>query len=272
MAGGLFAIDKDYFEYLGTYDPGMEIWGGENLELSFKIWMCGGRLEQLPCSHVGHIFRKRSPYSWKNDKGPHVARRNSIRLAEVWLDEYKEFFYKRINHELGDFGDVSARKELRQRLNCKSFDWYIKNIFPVLFIPTHSLRKGVIQSSVGDFCLDARSDKIHSPPVIAYPCHGKHTQFFMFSKFGEVRKEDDFCLDYPQGDVIAFECHGAKGNQWWDFKTGSGNEELGQLYHVPSKLCVELGQDNRKLFMVPCDSDNVRQQWKWELNKERQEM
>ena len=37
MAGGLFAVNRDFFFDLGAYDPGMKIWGAENLEMSFRV-------------------------------------------------------------------------------------------------------------------------------------------------------------------------------------------------------------------------------------------
>lgn len=143
MAGGLFSIDKAFFEKLGTYDPDFDIWGAENLELSFKIWMCGGSIETIPCSHVGHIFRDKSPYTWRD--GVDAFKRNRIRLAEVWLDlEYRKYFYARVGNESIDFGDISERVQLKSDLHCKSFDWYMKTIHPEMRLPEQSIAHGEV--------------------------------------------------------------------------------------------------------------------------------
>uniref|UniRef100_A0AC34RJB3 Polypeptide N-acetylgalactosaminyltransferase n=1 Tax=Panagrolaimus sp. JU765 TaxID=591449 RepID=A0AC34RJB3_9BILA len=304
MAGGLFSIHRDYFEKLGTYDPGFDIWGGENLELSFKIWMCGGTLEIVPCSHVGHIFRKRSPYKWRT--GVNVLKRNSIRLAEVWLDDYKQYYYERINNQLGDYGDVSARKSLREKLECKSFKWYLDNIFPELFVPGDAIAKGEVRNggnlkptrcldcAVGrreknkpvslypchnqggnqirndatsqNQCIDSPvGEEHHNKAVVPYPCHKQGgNQYWMLSKDGEIRR-DESCVDYAGKDVMIFPCHGMKGNQEWKY-----DHDKHQLLHVVTGKCLEMTRDGAKLIMSACETSNDYQNWTFkEFNKEK---
>lgn len=257
MAGGLFSIDRKFFERLGTYDSGFDIWGGENLELSFKTWMCGGTLEIVPCSHVGHIFRKRSPYKWRT--GVNVLKRNSVRLAEVWLDEYAKYYYQRIGEDKGDFGDVSSRKELRKNLGCKSFKWYLDNIYPELFIPGEAVASGEIRNLGfgGRTCLDSPARKKDLKKAVGlYQCHNQGgNQYWMLSKSGEIRR-DDACLDYAGHDVVLYPCHGAKGNQFWSFQAGSK-----QLTHGSSGKCLAINESKTKVLMEECEDSNPRQMW-----------
>lgn len=96
MAGGLFSIDREFFYEIGAYDEEMIIWGAENVEMSLRVWMCGGSLELLPCSHVGHVFRKKSPYAFPNGTN-YIISFNTLRTVKIWADEFRQIYYLKMS-------------------------------------------------------------------------------------------------------------------------------------------------------------------------------
>lgn len=58
--------------------------------LFVQVWQCGGSVEVLPCARIAHIERAHKPYT--EDLTSHV-RRNALRVAEVWMDEFKSHVY-----------------------------------------------------------------------------------------------------------------------------------------------------------------------------------
>lgn len=93
--------------------------------------MCGGSIELIPCSRVGHVFRRRRPYGTFDQHDTML--KNSLRVAHVWLDEYKDYFLK--NVQKVDYGDISERLNLRKSLKCKNFAWYLNVVYPELALP-----------------------------------------------------------------------------------------------------------------------------------------
>jgi len=131
LSGGLFAITREWWERSGTYDTQMIEWGGENIEQSLRLWRCGGSLIGVPCSRVGHMFRKSRPYTFHAG----ASRKNNDRLAAVWLENHIADAVRSDPNQFLDLtpaGDISDRLALKKRLGCKSMDWYLKNVFPEL--------------------------------------------------------------------------------------------------------------------------------------------
>ncbi|KAF8562659.1 hypothetical protein P879_09675 [Paragonimus westermani] len=198
MAGGLFTISRDYFYKIGSYDKRMIVWGGENVEMSIRIWQCGGELLIVPCSRVGHVFRKVSPYYWPGGV-THVLSVNSLRTALVWLDEYKDFYLRSNPDALkNDYGDISERQELRKTLGCKSFRWYLENIHPESLFPIDYLGMGEVRHESSDFCLDTMGEPVNKPLGLS-ACHGHGgNQLFVWTAKGELQASVG-CVDGAPG-------------------------------------------------------------------------
>ena len=136
-------------------------------ELSFKVWQCGGTVEWVPCSHVAHAYRgPRSHSSFVPDASPHQTSINHMRLAAVWMDEYAEYYYIREPAIRSlDYGDVSERKKLRQKLQCKPFKWFMETIAYDVLQKFPPPSKNVVWGEVGLLHRDGPRCDRSSPSV-----------------------------------------------------------------------------------------------------------
>ncbi|CAH2062765.1 unnamed protein product, partial [Iphiclides podalirius] len=266
MAGGLFAISRHFFWELGGYDPGLDIWGGEQYELSFKIWQCGGRMLDAPCSRVGHIYRKFAPFP--NPGHGDFVGRNYRRVAEVWMDGYAQHLYRRRPHYRAiDPGDLAEQRALRERLRCRPFRWFITQIafdltakYPP--VEPEPFAEGRIRPEpYPQLCADMRRGE-QGDQLKLTPCElsAATEQQFQLSWHKDIRSKDrNMCWDVPDSrprkPVVLYSCHLGGGNQLWRY-----HPDTKQLKHGGNDNCLEWDKPSSKVFINRC-GDAPSQRW-----------
>ncbi|GCB72990.1 hypothetical protein scyTo_0002289 [Scyliorhinus torazame] len=229
-----------------------------NVKAFQHVWLCGGSMEVLPCSRVAHIERMKKPYN--NDIG-FYTKRNSLRVAEVWMDDYKSHVYIAWNIPMDnpgiDIGDISERVALRKRLKCKNFQWYLDNVYPEMRRYNNTVAYGEVHNNKAkDLCLDQGPQENHT--AILYPCHGMSPQLvryttdrylYLGSLGSTVLMSDTRCLvdnkkrRHPQ----LLDCEKVKNvyqKSWRFVQNGSIlNLETGRCLEVENSQKIDFGME-----------------------------
>ncbi|KAI8500325.1 Polypeptide N-acetylgalactosaminyltransferase 3 [Branchiostoma belcheri] len=213
---------------------------------SMAVWQCGGSLEILPCSHVGHVFRGSVPYNYTVPEGVDVVIKNTMRVVEVWMDEYRDIYYRRQKRtRTMSAGDLTEKRKLRHDLGCRNFTWYLRNVYPELYVPDLVPRAygQVLHKSTG-LCLDATNPNgLAGVKASLYQCHGQGgNQFFEYTRDHELRtpigRNWDLCLHCGMGslDVVTAHCTGPSKvvqDQLWLYTKDQ------TLLHLYTHYCLE---------------------------------
>lgn len=158
-------------------------------------------------------------------------------------------------------GDISDQLALKQRLKCKSFQWYMDNVaydvydkFPQL---PPNLYWGEIRNIATNLCLDAMGNQ---PPSLmaTQMCHGHgNNQLLRLNVAGQLGVGER-CVEADTQGVKLSTCRlGTVDGPWsYDINTYT-------LLHKTHKKCMAINPETRMLALMQCDFNNAYHQWKF---------
>uniref|UniRef100_UPI00398E5DD1 polypeptide N-acetylgalactosaminyltransferase 16 isoform X2 n=1 Tax=Pristiophorus japonicus TaxID=55135 RepID=UPI00398E5DD1 len=233
-------------------------------ELSFRVWMCGGSLEIVPCSRVGHVFRKRHPYDFPEGNALTYIR-NTKRTVEVWMDDYKQYYYEARPSAVGKaYGNIADRVQLRRKLLCKSFQWYLENIYPELRIPEKEVPETVVMRQRGK-CVESRDPHKTGNIILSLGQCTETQSSLPYSQewvlSGPLIKQLDKCVaitNFSIGSRVVLElCNQGDGRQKWKLK-GSAIQQLVTGACLDSQA---VKSEPKRVGTAPCQPQLENQQW-----------
>lgn len=191
------------------------------------------------------------------------------------MDEYKQFVYQRdpATYDNLDAGDLTRQRAVRERLQCKSFDWYMKEVAPdflVKFPPVDppAYASGAVESvAFKNYCLDCMNLGSNHP-VGMFACaqnrtHPQENQNWALTAHRELRRLNEACLDvqdsHPNATVWMWDCHNQGGNQFWYYD----RTHQWLVHGLHGSNCLEAFLENgvAKVVTNKCSESNERQRW-----------
>lgn len=240
------------------------------MELSFKAHLCGGGMVEVPCSRIGHTYRYKNYYKRFGDDGQDYVIKNHKRIAEVWLDEYKELVYagNKAIFAAADAGNMIRAKGMRRGLHCKPFRYFLEFVAPEMLerYPLEDpgfFAQGAIQSKANaKLCLEVPRGGNRKQIILA-DCEknlvNPHTkQFFKLAWHRNIQHASfDFCL---QDSMTMSECHFQGGNQLWKF-----DMETSQIIYLyqDGMRCLTVDSTSLSVTLQECYDDTLNQKWNW---------
>lgn len=216
MAGGLFAAHRDFFlTDLGGYDEGMTGWGAENVEFSFRLWQCGGKLLCTGCSRVYHMFGGGKYYTTSGRS----TTANRMRTMATWMDEYADVAWRVLGEpSFDEIGDISGPLKFREEKQCQPFQWFIDNVWPeseLRKLPEDLPHNGPLISASEGLCVSRVHTGSVKPSLVLCSLNAQAKSAsagsFMYWRRDQritATKNDELCLDHQDR---------------WEFCRGHGN-------------------------------------------------
>jgi hypothetical protein len=270
VSGGLLGMSRRWWQETEGYDKHMAGWGGENIDQSLRVWLCGGEIMHAPASRVAHMWRGQDPRTQRRYSIPgNSPQINRLRAAAGWygtfLDKAKTFPDLR---GISGLGDLTDYERLKEKLACRDLGWFLKR-FSFIYRDAGLIPDRIFRLEAGGMCLQYTRGKGTSPDgrgnVNLARCSSSEAQFFGPRNRKTAREsaareccngfgawDTDQCFSHLNGGSITTTVCDVAGRNWQQLWAFDANGHI----TIPGG-CLQADVSSWKVYKVKCTQPEV---------------